>query len=96
MVGGAVAVTPLIPPPVLSKASTPVTKYFDLIAAHSSGPLTVLGSPGLSPAKSSALGVAVLGYQRERTVILVGVGLGVGQRRSHADEQKSRRWDRPR
>ena len=51
-VAGAVAVTPLIPPPVLSNASTPVTKYFDLIAAHSRGPLTVLGSPGLSPAKS--------------------------------------------
>ena len=51
-VAGAVAVAPLIPPRVLSSASTAVTKYFDLIAAHSNGPLTVLGSPGLRPEKS--------------------------------------------
>ena len=48
----AVAVTPLIPPPALSNARTAVTKYFDLMAAQSSGPLIVRGSPGLRLAKS--------------------------------------------
>ena len=37
---------PPIRPPVLSYASMPVTKYLDLIATQSSGPLTVLVSPG--------------------------------------------------
>jgi hypothetical protein len=39
-------------PPVLSNPKTAVTKYFDLTAAHSSGPLTVLASPTLRLAKS--------------------------------------------
>ena len=41
-----------MPPPALSNASTAVTKYFDLMAAQSSGPLIVWGSPGLRLAKS--------------------------------------------
>src|SRR3954465_10269948 len=49
---GAVTVAALMPPPVLSNASTPVTKYFDFTAAHSRGPLTVFGSPGLCPARA--------------------------------------------
>ncbi len=51
-VGGAMAVTPLTPPLVLSKASRAVTKYFDLTATHSKGPLSVFGSPGLRLEKS--------------------------------------------
>ena len=75
-VAGTVAVAPLMPPRVLSSASTAVTKYFDLIAAHSNGPLTVLGCPGFRPEKSvrSVSLCLVTGPARDG---FVGVGFGV-------------------
>ena len=83
------AVTPPMPPPVLSKASTPVTKYFDLIATQSSGPLTVRVSPGLRPLKSVRSASFCLVTSGERLVVLLDVGLGIGQRGTHADEQRA-------
>ena len=83
----AVAVTPLIPPPALSNARTAVTKYFDLMAAQSSGPLMVLRLARLETGEVGALGLVPLGDQRERVVVLLLVRLGVGERRSHLDQE---------
>ena len=58
------------------------------MAAHSSGPLTVFGSPGFEAAQVGALGVAALGDERERAMVLDRIGLGVGERGPHADEQQ--------
>ena len=49
---GASTVAPVIRPPAVSAAITPVTKYFDLIAAHWKGPLIARRSPGSRPLKS--------------------------------------------